>query len=117
AGHVRSRTGCRVMDPALVAAATFPLVLLVIGGAYYAFVLREETAEQRLIRRRIRMGTAPRRVAEARQGLLKEAQRFSAIGLLNQWLGGDGRFAIHLRDVIQLSGTTVTPGQLVLGSA
>lgn len=104
-------------NPQLLAAGTFIVVAAAILGAYYAFVLRDESAEQRLIRQRIRTGGAPRRTADTGGGLLKEAERFSAIGPLNQLLGGQGRFALHLRDVIHFSGVKVTPGQIVLGSA
>lgn len=104
------------MTPALAALITFLVVVLLVVGPYYLFVLRSETADQEMIRRRIRTGGAAVR-ATAGSGLFKEAERFSVVGPLNRALAGNSGLATRLRDVIQMSGVTVTPGQVVFGSA
>lgn len=104
------------MTPALAAFITFVVVVLLVVGPYYFFVLRSETADQEMIRRRIRTGGAAVRAA-AGVSLFKEAERFSVVGPLNRMLAGDNAIARKLRDVIQMSGLKVTAGQVVFGSA
>jgi tight adherence protein B len=102
----------------LIAAGTFFGVMALIVAPYYLLVVRTETATQEMLRQRIRTGagTGARAAAAAAGSLFKDVERLSTIGPLNQLLGSDSTFARDLRDVIQLSGLKITPGQLVLGS-
>ena len=104
------------MSIEIIALGTFVAVVVLVVAPYYLFVLRSETAEQEMLRQRIRTG-APARVSLASTALLKEVERLSVIGPLNRALAGESRIAVNLRDVIQLAGVKVTPGQLVFGSA
>jgi tight adherence protein B len=100
----------------LVAGATFFGVMLLVVAPYYLIVVRSEVATQEMLRQRIRTGRGAAAARAARAGLLKEVERLSTIGPLNRALGSDSPAARDLRDVIQMSGLRITPGQLVLGS-
>ena len=101
----------------VIVLATFGAVVLLIVGPYYFFVVRDEAASQDMLRRRIRTGGGGGTLrALSAVGLLKEVERFSVIGPLNQLLAGSNAIAANLRDVIQFSGLKVTAGQIVLGS-
>jgi len=104
------------VTPEVIALATFVAVALLVLGPYYLFILRSETADQDMLRQRIRTGGSAARAAATTRTLLKEAERLSVFGPLNRLLAGNSRFARKLRDVIALSGVKVTPGQLVTGS-
>lgn len=103
--------------PELIAGGTFLLVVALVLGPYLFFVLRPESASQEILRQRIKTGGAAVRVRAAGASLLKDVERFSVIGPLNNLLGGNNAFAAYLRDVVQMSGLKMTPGQIVLGSA
>jgi tight adherence protein B len=103
----------------LIALGMFVGVILLIAGPYYLLVARPETAARDMLKQRIKTGGAatPARSVASRANLLKEVERLSAIGPLNKALSGEGGMAIHLRQLVHMSGLKVTPGQIVLGSA
>jgi tight adherence protein B len=103
------------VTPGLTALVTFLVVIALVVAPYYFFVLREEAADQEMIRHRIKTGRAVVRT-DTRGALFKDVERLSVIGPLDRALAGNSRAAVRLRDVIQLSGVKVTPGQLVFGS-
>src|SRR4029079_5733789 len=104
--------------PELLAAGIFLLVVLIVVGPYYLFVVRPETASQEILRQRIKTGGSAAGVLRPLgAGLLKEVEKLSVIGPLHKMLSGSGAIASALRRVIHHSGVKVTPGQLVLGSA
>jgi tight adherence protein B len=100
----------------LVITATFIGVALFVLAPYYLFVVRPESAAQEALRQRVRTGGAAP-IPKAREAILKEVERLSAIGPLNNLLTGNHKIAAGLRDMIQFSGVKITAGQLVLGSA
>lgn len=105
-------------SPELVAVGLFLLVVLIVVGPYYLFVVRPETASQEMLRQRIKTGGSASGVLRPiGVGLLKEVEKLSVIGPLHRMLSGSGAMATALRRVIHHSGAKVTPGQLVLGSA
>jgi len=91
-------------------------VVLIVLGPYLLLVVRPEAANQEILRQRIKTGGAAVRQKSAGVGLLKDVERLSVIGPLNNFLGGSGPIAANLRDLVQMSGTKTTPGQIVLGS-
>jgi len=104
--------------PELIAAVTFAAIVLMVVGPYYLLVLRSETAQQEMLRQRIRTGGgAAARMRATGAGLLKEVEKFSVFGPLNTMLGSSGTLAANLRKLTAQTGTKVTPGQVVLGSA
>jgi tight adherence protein B len=104
-------------SPELVTAATFVAILLLVLGPYFLFVVRPESANQEILRQRIKTGGAAIRPKAAGPGLLKEVERLSVIGPLNSFLSGEGALAANLRDLVHMSGVKVTPGQIIIGSA
>jgi tight adherence protein B len=100
----------------LVAGATFLLVVLLVVVPYLLLVERPEAATRDMLRQRIKTGGAAVRAKTSAIGLLREVERLSVIGPLNRMLTGSGRIAATLRDVSQMSGLKMTPGQIVLGS-
>jgi len=101
----------------LVAVGMFVLVAGLVLAPYFFLVVRPEAANREMLRQRIKTGGGAVRTRAGGIGLLKEVERLSTIGPLNTALSGGGPLAVHLRHVVQMSGTKMTPGQLVLGSA
>jgi len=101
----------------LVAVGMFALVAGLVLAPYFFLVVRPEAANREMLRQRIKTGGGAVRTRAGGIGLLKEVERLSTIGPLNTALSGEGPLAVHLRHVVQMSGTKITPGQLVLGSA
>ena len=101
----------------LVGAATFLAVVLLVVGPYLLFVVRPETAQRSMLRQRIKTGGAAVSPGTLGEGLLKDVDRLSVIGPLNRVLSGNSSFAVSLRSLVHMSGMSITPGQLVLGSA
>lgn len=99
----------------LIAIACFVGVLGLFLGAYWFFVVRQETKEQRTLSRRLN----PTRVVAnmVRTSLLNDVKLNSSLPALASVLV---RFAAALRPVEQLierSGYSISLGQVVLGSA
>jgi len=94
---------------------TFCLVLGIIFGAYYVFVLRPETLEQAALRKRLRgstpAGTAPVGTLE------RPADRLSGVRALNAVLSRTSGISGPLERLITQSGLKVTVGTLLLASA
>jgi tight adherence protein B len=94
---------------------TFSLVLGIIFGGYYIFVLRPETREQTALRTRLRRSIAP---AEARVGTLERpAERLSRVQALNVVLSRTSGISGPLERMITQSGLKVTVGTILLASA
>jgi tight adherence protein B len=93
---------------------SFVLVLAVILGAYYAFVIRPEERQQRAFWRRLR-AKAPAR--EVRSNLLKQAQRLSALPSLDAALRRGGGLVQPIELLIEQSGTRMTVGAFLLVTA
>lgn len=95
-------------------AATFVLALIIVLGAYWMFVARLEEKEQLEVRKRIRFrgDSSPLRGL----GVLKQADRLSAIGLLDGVLTSMGTLTDKLQRLIGLSGLKVTVAVVLLAS-
>jgi tight adherence protein B len=92
---------------------TFALVVAIVYGAYWMFVDRPQTEEDAALRRRIRKASAPGKVAKA---LLKERERFSAVGAIDNVLARVGRSSGRLQHMIAQSGLKVTVATVLLAS-
>jgi tight adherence protein B len=93
---------------------SFVVVLAVILGAYYAFVIRPEEQQQRAFWRRLK-AKAPSR--EVRSNLLKQAQRLSALPTFDAALRRGESALRPLELLIEQSGTRMTVGAFLLLSA
>ncbi|MEO6223251.1 MAG: type II secretion system F family protein [Vicinamibacterales bacterium] len=104
----------------MIAGATFLVVVLLVVGPYLLLVVRPESANRDMLLQRIKTGGGAASSGLSGitgKGLLKDAERLSVIGPLNKALSGSGAMAVNLRNLVHMSGVTVTPGQFVLGSA
>ena len=94
---------------------TFCLVLGIIFGGFYLFVLRPETLEELALRKRLRGSIAPE---QARVGTLESpAERLSGMKALNVVLSRTSGISGPLERMITQSGLKVTVGTLLLASA
>ena len=93
--------------------ATFGLVLGIILGLYWLFVVRPEAAEESAVRARIGKTS---RVAKA-AALLKDRERLSDLAHFDRLLARTGRFVRPLQQTIEQSGLKVTLGTILLASA
>ncbi|MCC7008019.1 MAG: type II secretion system F family protein [Acidobacteria bacterium] len=105
------------MNPLPLAVLVFVVVAALAIVPYYVLVVRNEEAERRTLRKRLR-GAVPRAAGQAGTGgVLKDEERLSAIAPLHRMLAGGTVVAGWLRTMVSQSGARVTVGQLVLGSA
>ena len=94
---------------------TFSLVLGIIFGGYFLFVLRPETREESALRKRLRGSIAPE---QARVGALERpAESLSRVQALNVLLSRTSGLSGPLERMITQSGLKVTVGTLLLASA
>ena len=93
-------------------AFTFILVLGIILGAYWAFVLRPEQVSERAVRARLKV----QRTQNLRQTLVKARERMSGIGSLDATLARTGNALEPLSDVLTRSGLKITLGTFILAS-
>lgn len=101
-------------DTALLAiGGTFVLVIAIIAGAYFLFIVRPEGQEQQQIRRRLKTdaGVAPDRLKLLRG--VKNTQ-LSSIGALRAVLERTGGLTGVLQRLISQAGLDITVGTLVL---
>jgi tight adherence protein B len=99
----------------LIAIACFVGVLSLLLGAYWFFVLRQETSEQRTLSRRLDPARAVARLSQT--SLLNEVKPHSSLAVVDRALV---RFASALgpaERLIERSGYSITLGQICLGSA
>jgi len=95
-----------------VPAIIFVLVLAIIFGAYWIFILRpEQIAEQKV---RARLKAQPSHVL--RTSLLKARERLSGIGSLDSTLAKRGDALAPLSDLVSRSGLKTTVGTVILAS-
>jgi Flp pilus assembly protein TadB len=93
-------------------AITFTLVLAIVLGAYWAFVVRPEQVSERAIRARLK----PQRTQNLRDTLVKARERMSGIGSLDATLARTGNALEPLSDLLARSGLKMTLGTFVLAS-
>jgi tight adherence protein B len=94
---------------------TFCLVVGIIFGGYYVFVLRPETLEQKALRKRLRGSTAAERSPVGK--LERPAERLSGVKALNLVLSRTSGISGPIERSITQSGLNVTVGTLLLASA
>jgi len=95
-----------------VVAFTFILVLAIVLGAYWAFVLRPEQMSERAVRSRLKgQGTQNLRVT-----LVKARERMSGIGSLDATLARTGDALEPLSELLTQSGLKMTLGTFILAS-
>ena len=93
---------------------TFVVALAVVLGAYWLFVVRIEEQTQTSMRRRLKGGNTIR--DKARSAILKEAQRVSHVGLIDQLLRRNEVLLSGLQRRIEQADARITPGLFVLTS-
>jgi tight adherence protein B len=97
---------------AAAAAFTFALVLAIVLGAYWAFVVRPEQLVERKVRGRLK---APRG-QNLRVTLVKARERLSGIGSLDATLAKTGDALQPLSTLVAQSGLKTTLGTVILAS-
>jgi tight adherence protein B len=95
-----------------VIAFTFILVLSIVLGAYWAFVLRPEQVSERAVRARLKV----QRKQNLRDTLVKARDRMSGIGSLDATLARSGDALEPLSDLLTRSGLKITLGTFILAS-
>jgi tight adherence protein B len=96
---------------AWIAAIVFGGVLALVIGAYWVFVVQQET---KFIQR---MTPRERLTAKKARGFLKPEERLSAVGSIDTVLHRTSRFTTPLQLYIQQSGMKLSVGTFVLASA
>src|SRR4026208_889263 len=93
-----------------VVAIPFFLVLSIVLGAYWAFVVRPEQVAERAVRARLKV----QRKQNLRDTLVKARERMSGIGSLDATLARTGTALEPLSDLLTRSGLKMTVGTLLL---
>jgi tight adherence protein B len=99
----------------LIAALTFVLVLGIVLGMYWAFVVRAEQATDSALRKR--MDTARAGGKSIYVGVQREVQRLSSVPALNRLLSSRTKITVPIQRLIEQSGVKATVGVVVLSSA
>jgi tight adherence protein B len=95
-----------------VVAITFILVLGIVLGAYWVFVVRPEQVSERAVRSRLKVQGAQ----NLRVTLVKARERMSGIGSLDATLARTGDALEPLSDLLARSGLKMTLGAFLLAS-
>ena len=93
---------------------TFVLVLGIVYGVYWLFIERAESEEQGALKKRLKKATGPRKLAQA---LLKEREKLSEVGILENVLGNFGRIVEPMQRTIAQAGLRITVSTVLLASA
>lgn len=97
-----------------IVAITFVLVLAIILGSYWTFVLRLDESEEASLRRRLRPDADA--AAPKKFGILKPMRQFSSVAQLNTILGQMGRVIAPLQRDITEAGLSITVATLLLSA-
>jgi tight adherence protein B len=97
----------------IIVAITFVLVLAVVLGSYWTFVVRLDESEDAALRKRLRPDpiSAPKKFA-----ILKPIAQFSSVTQLNAVLGQMGRLVAPLQRDITQAGLSITVATLLLSA-
>jgi len=90
----------------------FTLVLGIVLGAYWAFVVRPEQVSERAVRARLKV----QRTQNLRDTLVKARERMSGIGSLDATLSRTGHALEPLSELLARSGLKITLGTFILAS-
>ena len=96
----------------LIVLTTFLLVLGIILGAYWLFVVRPEDTSQRALRRRLRVN----KKSAVSPALLRKFQPLSQVSALDRMLRRSGSIVDPLSRQIQRAGMSATVGTIVLSA-
>jgi tight adherence protein B len=97
----------------VIVALTFVFVLIVILGAYWAFIVRLDESENAALRKRLR----PDPVSAPKEGgILKPTLKLSSVAQLNALLNQMGRVVAPLQRDITQAGLSITVATLLLSS-
>ena len=96
----------------LIVLTTFLLVLGIVLGAYWLFVLRDEDTSQRALRRRLRVT----KKSAANPALLRQSQPLSQVSSLDRVLRRSEAIVGPLNRQIQHAGMNTTVGTIVLSA-
>jgi len=99
----------------VIAALTFVLVVGIVLGIYWAFVLRPEQAADSALRKR--MVTAHAGGKSIYVGVQREIQRLSSVPSLNRLLSSRSKLTLPIQRLIEQSGVKASVGVIVLSSA
>jgi tight adherence protein B len=94
---------------ALIALGVFAAVLLVVYGAYWAFVVRPEQQDEHAVRSRLKTS----RAHPAALALLKQRNNLSSVGGLDRLLVRWSSLSLPLQNLITQSGLKISVGVLV----
>jgi len=97
------------------AAVTFVLVVGIVVGAYWAFVVRPEQAAESALRKR--MGTAFSSGKNLYVGVQQEVARLSSVPVFNRLLASRSAISAPIDHLVAQSGVKTTVGTVVLASA
>jgi tight adherence protein B len=92
---------------------TFAVALVVILGAYWLFIVRDEEQAQSSMRRRLK-GNAVRDIA--RSAVLKEARKISHVGFIERLLLKNETLFGRLQKRIEQADANITPSMFLLSS-
>jgi tight adherence protein B len=97
-----------------IALATFVAVLAIVLTIYWTLVVRPETADQNMLRRRLKATARPQQVRSAG---FERVRRLSDVPALNAILRGSSGLSNRLQARLDQAGLTYTVGAVVLASA
>jgi tight adherence protein B len=97
----------------LIALTTFAIVLGIMLGAYWMFVLRDEDSSQRQVRKRLKTGAGR---SHATPELLRPDQPLSKVAVLDRMLKRSDRIVAPLRRQVQYAGMSTTIGTIILSA-
>jgi len=98
------------MTPVLT---TFALVVGIIFGVFWFFVIRPEEADQSALRKRLKVGRIPTS-ADPTGGLLRTEAPLSGIGFFDAFLRSGSRITRPISRLLDRAGLNMTVGSLVL---
>ena len=90
--------------------AVFALILAIILGTYWLFVLRVEDQEDQALKRRLKSARIPR----DKTGFVKARENLSSVDALDKLLARSDHVADPIRRLITRSGLKVNVGTIVL---
>lgn len=92
----------------------FVVVMFVVFGAYWGFVLRDETAEQKALRKRLKAAGMRAGKSKFNAGYLQQAAKTSEVPFLDAMLARSRGISGRLQLLIDHSGLKLTVGRLLL---
>jgi tight adherence protein B len=100
----------------IIAIATFILILTIILGAYWAFVVRPDNSQEAALRKRLQPDPVTSAIPKKLR-LLKPVEKLSHVGGIDKVLGQMGRVTGPLQRDIMQAGLNVTVGTILLSAA